>query len=492
MEHVDVLIVGAGLSGIGAGVHLQRECPGKRYAILEARDAIGGTWDLFRYPGIRSDSDMYTLGYDFKPWRDGKAIADGPAILSYIRQTAKDHGIESKIRFQHRVVRSEWSSADAKWTVTVACGPDHVTKTLSCSFLYMCAGYYNYAQGYLPDFEGVEHFKGRLVHPQKWDASIEYAGKRVVVIGSGATAVTLGPAMADTAAHVTMLQRTPSYVLSLPSQDVIANFLRRILPARTAYALTRWKNVFMAWLIFTLSRHAPGFVRKLLHMGARAELGRDYDLRHFTPPYKPWDQRLCMIPDADLFRAIRKGRVTMVTDEIERFTEGGIKLKSGRELQADLVIAATGLELQLVGGATFVVDGVEVDPPKTMVYKGMMLSDVPNFAFAVGYTNASWTLKCDLVTRYVCRLIGHMQASSLRYCVPRTRGAEVGAPIIDFSSSYIQRALDNLPKQGARTPWKLYQNYALDLVTLRYGSVEDAYMEFAGVAAVTPEAARAA
>ena len=482
VEHFDVIVVGAGLSGIGAGVHLQRECPGQTYAVLEARETIGGTWDLFRYPGIRSDSDMYTLGYDFKPWLEAKAIADGPAILNYIRQTAKEFGVDQHIRFQTRVVRALWSTPESRWTVTVEVGPSREPRTLTCGFLYMCAGYYDYDEGYLPDFPGVDQFVqggGRLVHPQKWDDSVDYNGKRVVVIGSGATAVTLGPAMAGKAAHVTMLQRTPSYIMTLPSRDVIADFLRKFLPEGAAYTITRWKNVFLSWLIFTLSRQAPDLVKRLMRGGVRAELGREYDLKHFTPPYKPWDQRLCLVPDADLFRSIRSGKVSMVTDHIDTFTEKGIRLKSGQELAADLVVSATGLKLQLVGGITLAVDGDEVDPPKALVYKGMMLSDVPNFAFAVGYTNASWTLKCDLVTRYMCRLVNHMKHRNLGHCVPRTRGASVGGPIIDFSSGYIQRALNLLPKQGAHTPWKLYQNYALDLLTLRYGSVQDRYMEFA-------------
>ena len=488
LEHFDVVIVGAGLSGIGAGVHLQTHSPGKTFAVLEARDAIGGTWDLFRYPGIRSDSDMYTLGYSFRPWKEGKAIADGASILNYIRQTAKDHGIDSKIRFNHRMTRAQWSTSESKWTVETERGPSRETVRFTCNFLFMCSGYYSYAEGFTPEFPGVERFKGQIVHPQKWNDAVNYAGKRVVIIGSGATAVTLAPSLTDKAAHVTMLQRSPSYILSLPSQDVIANFLRRILPAKLAYAITRWKNVTMAMLIFWLSRHKPAWVKGLVRKGVRAELGRSYDLRHFTPTYNPWDQRLCLVPDADLFKTIREGRVTMVTDQIETFTEKGIKLKSGAELEADLIVSATGLKLQLMGGAQLVVDGRAVDSGKSTVYKGMMLSDVPNFAFGVGYTNASWTLKVDLVSQYVCRLINHMDRRGYRQCMPRVKGDIGEQPLIDFSSGYIQRALDFLPKQGSRTPWKLYQNYALDLVTLKLGSLEDGAMEFSNPAVLAKAA----
>lgn len=482
IEHVDVLIVGAGLSGIGAGYHLQANCPNKSYAILEGRDCIGGTWDLFRYPGIRSDSDMYTLGYSFRPWKEAKAIADGPNILNYVRQTAKDNGIDQKIRFNHRVVRASWSSADAKWTVEVERGPSKEIVRLTCNFLNMCSGYYNYEQGYTPDFSGTERFKGRIVHPQKWTPDIDYAGKKVVVIGSGATAVTLVPTLANTAAHVTMLQRSPTYILSLPARDAIANGLRRILPAKIAYAITRWKNVLLAMLIYQLSRRWPELIKQMIRAGVKSQLPRGFDIdAHFKPRYNPWDQRLCLVPDGDLFQAISKGRASVVTDHIETFTEKGIRLKSGAELEADLIITATGLNLLALGGMQITVDGKAVELPKTMSYKGMMLSGVPNLALAVGYTNASWTLKCDLTCEYTCRLLNYMDKHDYRQCTPRNNDPTVvEEPFLDFTSSYVQRAIGNFPRQGSKTPWKLYQNYALDIMTLKFGSVDDGAMVFSG------------
>jgi monooxygenase len=485
VEHFDVLIVGAGLSGIGAASHLRMHCPGKSYAVLEARDRIGGTWDLFRYPGIRSDSDMFTLGYSFRPWTEAKAIADGPSILNYVRQTARDNGVEPNIRFNHRVVRASWSTADAKWTVEIERGAAREAARLSCNFLYMCSGYYSYEEGYTPDFPGAERFKGRIVHPQKWTPDVEYAGKRVVVIGSGATAVTLVPELARSAAHVAMLQRSPSYVVSLPSQDRIANALRRMLPSKIAYALSRWKNVLYGMFFYWLARSRPGIVKKLIRMGLRKELGRDYDLDpHFSPAYNPWDQRLCLVPDADLFKSVREGRASMVTDHIETFTEKGLKLRSGTELEADLVVTATGLKLVALGGMQIAVDGRSVELPQTLSYRGMMLSDVPSLAYAVGYTNASWTLKCDLVAGYVCRLLNHMDRHGYRQCTPRRTDPTVREqPLIDFSSGYVQRSIDKFPKQGSKLPWKLHQNYAFDLMTLKFGSVDDGAMEFAGARA---------
>ncbi|MBM3647921.1 MAG: NAD(P)/FAD-dependent oxidoreductase [Alphaproteobacteria bacterium] len=479
-EHFDVLIVGAGLSGIGAAWHLQDKCPGKSYAIVEARAASGGTWDLFRYPGVRSDSDMYTLGYAFRPWKDAKAIADGPSILSYIREVAADSGIDRHIRYRHRAVAAAWSSDRACWTVEIEHGPQREKTTITCSFLWMCSGYYDYAAGYTPDFPGVGRFKGRIVHPQKWSEEIDYRGKKVVVIGSGATAVTLVPAMAIKAAHVTMLQRSPTYVVARPAEDALANRLRRWLPLRLAYALTRWKNVLLGMYFYRLCKRRPDRAKSLILKGVRELMGPDYDVgRHFTPRYDPWDQRLCLVPDADLFRAIRGGRVAVVTDEIESFTETGIRLKSSGELPADLIVTATGLVLQLLGGMTIAVDGTAVDPADTLSYKGMMYSDVPNFAVVTGYTNASWTLKADLVCEYVCRLLVHMDRNGLRQCTPRVDDpAMERLPWVDFSSGYIQRAIDKFPKQGARPPWRLHQNYALDLVGLRFGSVQDKAMVF--------------
>jgi cation diffusion facilitator CzcD-associated flavoprotein CzcO len=475
-----VLIVGAGLSGIGAGYHLQANCPERSYAILEARDCIGGTWDLFRYPGIRSDSDMYTLGYSFRPWKQAKAIADGPSILSYVRSTASENGIDRKIRFHHRVGRAEWSSDDARWTITAQRSDTNEEVQISCSFLLMCSGYYRYDEGYTPELPGIERFQGRIVHPQHWTEDIDYAGKRAVVIGSGATAVTLVPAMAATAEHVTMLQRSPSYIISLPAEDRIANFLRRALPSKWAYAIVRWKNVLLTMLSFQLSRRRPALVKALLRKGQEKRLPPGFDVdTHFKPTYGPWDQRLCLVPDGDLFEAISSGRASIVTDQIETFTETGLRLASGAELEADLIVTATGLNMLAFGGMEIAVDGEDVELPQTMTYKGMMLSGVPNMALAFGYTNASWTLKCDLTCEYVCRLLNHMDSNGYGQCTPRNRDPSIGEePFIDLTSGYVKRAIEKFPKQGSRAPWRLYQNYALDVISLRFGSIEDEALEF--------------
>lgn len=479
LEHFDVLIVGAGISGIGAGYHLQANCPGKTYAILEGRADMGGTWDLFRYPGIRSDSDMYTLGYSFKPWTQAKAIADGPAILNYLRETAKEYGIDRKIRFHHQVKSASWSTQDAQWTVVAERGPEKEIVRLTCNFLFMCSGYYNYAEGYTPDFPGAERFKGRIAHPQKWTDDIDYAGKRVIVIGSGATAVTLVPEMAKTAAHVTMLQRSPTYVVSRPAEDGVANWLRRYLPAKLAYGITRWKNVLFGMYFFRLSRKKPEQVKKFIVNQVSEQLGADYAAKHFTPSYNPWDQRLCLVPNGDLFEAIKSKRASVVTDHIDTFTEDGIKLKSGEELKADVIVTATGLNLQVLSDLQITVDGKPVDLSKTLNYKGMMYSDVPNLASSFGYTNASWTLKCDLTCEYVCRLLNHMDKTDNRQCTPHNSDPTVTEePWIDFSSGYVQRSLAKFPKQGSKAPWKLYQNYALDIVSLKFGSIEDGAMKF--------------
>jgi monooxygenase len=479
-EHVDVLIVGAGLSGIGAGYHLQSECPNKSYVILEGREAIGGTWDLFRYPGIRSDSDMYTLGYSFKPWEDAKSIADGPSILEYVRSTAKDYGIDRHIRFRHKVKRASWSTADARWTVEAERTDTGEIARFTASFLFVCSGYYSYDAGYTPEFPGIDRFAGKVVHPQKWTEDIDYAGKKVVVIGSGATAVTLVPALAEKAAHVVMLQRSPTYVLSLPGEDALANAMRRYLPSMVAYNITRWKNVLLGMLIFQLSRKAPKLIKMLIRAGVVAQLPKGYDVdKHFKPSYNPWDQRMCLVPDADLFRSIRKGMASVVTDHIDTFTEKGIKLKSGEELEADLIVTATGLDLLAAGGIQLAVDGEAVELAKTMGYKGMMLSGVPNFASAMGYTNASWTLKADLTCEYVCRVLNYMEKRGYDQVVPKNDDPTIQpVPFIDFSSGYIQRAIDKFPKQGSRSPWKLHQNYALDIVALRFGTLEDGALQF--------------
>jgi monooxygenase len=479
-EHLDVLIVGAGLSGIGAAHHLQERCPDRSYAIFEARADLGGTWDLFRYPGIRSDSDMHTLGYRFRPWTEAKSIADGESILRYVRATAREGGIEGKIRFHHRVVDVEWRSAEARWTVSAERADGGDTVTVTCDFLFMCSGYYRYEEGYTPDFPGVERFGGTVVHPQHWPEGLDYAGKRVVVIGSGATAVTLVPVLAERAAQVTMLQRSPTYVVSMPGEDGLAKALRRFLPDRVAYPVVRWKNVLLQMFSYRLSRRRPALMRKLIRRGLIKELPPGYDVdTHFNPAYNPWDQRLCLVPDADLFRSISSGKAAIVTDRIATFAEGGIELESGQRLEADLVVTATGLNLQFLGGARLAVDGAEPDLARAFTYKGMMLSDVPNFAFTLGYTNASWTLKADLAAEYVCRLLNHMRAGGYEVCMPQVSDPAVTEePLLDFTSGYVLRSLAELPKQGSKEPWRLKQNYPLDLRTLRYGPVEDGAMRF--------------
>ncbi len=477
-EHVDVLIVGAGLSGIGAAYHIQAAFPHRSYTILESRDAIGGTWDLFRYPGVRSDSDMHTLGYRFRPWTQAKAIADGPSILSYVRDTAAEAGIDRHIRFGHRVQRAEWSTVDSQWTVDAV--HDGRPVRLTASFLYLCTGYYRYDAGYLPEFPGIERFRGTVVHPQRWPEDLDYADRKVVVIGSGATAVTLVPAMTDKAAHVTMLQRSPTYILSVPAEDPIANGLRRVLGPRAAYPIVRWKNVAIATLIYKLSRRRPAMIRSFLRKGAVKQLPSGYDVdTHFKPRYQPWDQRLCLVPDGDLFAAIRAGRASVVTGQIAGFTETGVRLDSGAELDADILVTATGLKLLVIGGIQLVVDGRDIKLPETMAYKGMMLSGVPNFAFTIGYTNASWTLKADLVSAYVVRLLRYMDAHGYDACVPVNDDPSVTEqPLLDFAAGYVQRSIHEFPKAGSRPPWHLGMSYAHDVVKLRYGRIDDGAMRF--------------
>ncbi|HST69106.1 MAG TPA: NAD(P)/FAD-dependent oxidoreductase [Solirubrobacterales bacterium] len=486
-EHVNVLIVGAGLSGIGAAVHLQKNCPGKSYAILESREAIGGTWDLFRYPGIRSDSDMFTLGYSFKPWRDEDSIAPGDKIRNYISETAREYGVEDKIRFGHKVLAAEWSSEEARWTVRAERGGEVVE--LTCDFFYGCTGYYRYDEGFTPEFEGRERFAGEIIHPQHWPEDLDYRGKRVVVIGSGATAVTLIPAMAPEAEHITMLQRSPGYVVTPPGKDPIANVLRRILPAKAAYGIVRWKNVLLQMAFYQLSRRAPRLARKLIRRGVERQLPAGYDVdRHFEPKYNPWDERVCLVPGGDLFEALRSGKADVVTDHIDTFTEKGLKLTSGRELEADVIITATGLNLLVLGGIEITVDGERKEFRDLVGYKGMMFNGVPNMALALGYTNASFTLKCDLVSQYICRLLNHMDAHGYRVAVPRDPGPSVPREsFIDLKSGYVLRSLDQLPKQGTRHPWRLHQNYAADIRLLKHGPVDDE-MEFSrgGAAAGRP------
>ncbi len=477
-EDYDVIIVGAGLSGIGAGVHLRQQCPNKTFAILEARDAIGGTWDLFRYPGIRSDSDMHTLGYNFKPWKNPKAIADGPSIRAYVQEAAAEYGIIPHIRFRHSVCRVSWSSEDALWTVEVE--HDGRAVSFTARYLLMCAGYYRYSSGYTPEFAGVSRFKGKLIHPQLWPEDLDYAGKRVVVIGSGATAVTLVPAMADQAGHVTMLQRSPTYMVSLPAIDVVANWLRRHLPLSLAYRLTRWKNILFQLFFFNLARAFPERTKKRLLDLIREQVGPEYDLAtHFTPRYNPWDERLCLVPDHDFFEVINSGKVSIVTDRIDTFTETGLKLQSGRELEADIIITATGLELQFAGGAELTVDGRPIDIGKTVLYKGLMFSGVPNLASVFGYTNASWTLRADLLAEYFCRLINFMDTHG--YLQVRPKEPDPSMPVKPFGnlkSGYFKRAADRLPRQGVEGSWRNPQNYAFDIFRFRFGAIEDDVLEF--------------
>lgn len=482
-EYFDVLIVGAGISGIGSAWHLQHQCPGKSYAILEARAALGGTWDLFRYPGVRSDSDMYTLGYRFKPWRDGKAIADGPSILRYLEETSNENGIGARIRYRHRVKSARWSGHDACWTVTAHDEATGRTVKVRCGFLLMCAGYYSYARGYLPEFRGRERFAGRIVHPQFWPGDLDYRGKRVIVIGSGATAVTLVPEMAREAAHVVMLQRSPTYMVSMPDTDRIANLLRQILPQSWAYALTRWKNIRFQQFVYRQTRTAPDKIRHKLLKLARKELGPDCDFEtNFVPAYMPWDQRLCLVPNADFFHAVRDGDASVVTDTIDTFTERGLLLESGRELEADIVVTATGLELCVLGDAEISVDDETVRIADTWSYKSMMFSGVPNLISTFGYINASWTLKADLTAEYACRVINHMDETGATMCVPTLRPADRDMPALDwirdFSSGYIRRRMHLLPKQGDRWPWMNTQDYLADRRKLREEAVDDGVLVF--------------
>jgi len=481
-EHFDVLIVGAGLSGIGAGYHLGASCPDRSYVILEGRDAIGGTWDLFRYPGIRSDSDMYTLGYAFKPWREAKAIADGPSILKYVRDTAAEHGVDRHIRYGHKVKRADWSTDDACWTIEAEAGGE--SRRFTASFLFLCGGYYSYDGGYTPEYPGRERFQGAFVHPQQWPEGLDYAGKKVVVIGSGATAVTLVPEMAKTAASVTMLQRSPTYVVSRPAEDAAANWLRKWLPAKLAYDLVRARNVLGGMYFFKLAREKPAAVKATLLKMVREQLGPDYDVeKHFTPTYNPWDQRLCLVPDADMFEQIKAGRAQVVTDQIETFTETGIQLASGETLEADVVVSATGLVLKVWNGLQISVDDRRVEPGRTLGYKGIMYEGVPNMASAFGYTNASWTLKCDLTCEYVCRVLTHMKKTGMRQAMATNADGDLPtAPWLDFSSGYVRRAMQSWPKQGERPPWRLDQNYAKDLLNLRYSKLEDGVLRFSNPA----------
>ena len=476
MQHTDVLIIGAGISGISSAHHLQQNCPEKSFEILEARNDIGGTWDLFRYPGIRSDSDMYTLGFSFRPWRDPKAIADAPSIMEYLRGAVEDGQLEEKINFGKKVVNAAWSTPDARWHLTIEDQANGDTEMRSCSFLHMCAGYYNYDQGYAPEFPEQEAFEGQILHPQFWPEDLDYDGKKVVVIGSGATAVTLVPSMAEKAKHVTMLQRSPTYIVARPAEDALANFVRRWLPPRLAYGITRWRNVLMGRLFFWYCRRFPDRAKNLLLKGLDEEVPKGFDVeKRLTPNYNPWDQRLCLAPDGDFFSALRRGKSDIVTDHIERFTKNGIELKSGETLEADIIVSATGLDLNFFGNMGLSVDNQEIVPGDLLNYKGMMFSGLPNLASSFGYTNASWTLRCDLTSSYVCRLLKHMDKKGYTIATPTVDTSKVEPEsLLDFSSGYVVRKSAELPKQGSEAPWRMYQNYVTDVFSINFGSVEDA------------------
>lgn len=475
---LDVLIIGAGLSGIGAARHLQKHCPEKHWRIWEARNAIGGTWDIFRYPGVRSDSDMHTLGYAFKPWRGTQAMADGPSILHYIREAAEETAVTRQIDFQHRVVRADWSSDAACWRVTASLA-DGSTVMQETRFLYMCGGYYSYAQGHQPPFEGQAHFQGTMVYPQFWPEGLSYAGKQVVVIGSGATAVTIVPAMAEDAAHVTMLQRSPSYIVTRPAHDTLGVWLDRWLPFDAGHRWVRWRNILQGIFYFQLARRYPAFFKQYLIRMVQKAVGKDHNVAtHFTPHYNPWDQRVCAVPDGDLFKQIRRGKASVVTGQIARFETNGIRLQDGRFLTADMVVAATGLQLNVLADVAFQVDGTPFVAGDALAYKGMMLSDLPNVFVAFGYTNASWTLKADLTARYVCRLFKYMDRHGYRQVLAGHDPTQTTQAFLDFTSGYVQRASALLPKQGAASPWRVHQNYVMDVLALRFGQFKDGVLRF--------------
>ncbi|SDY51398.1 Predicted flavoprotein CzcO associated with the cation diffusion facilitator CzcD [Saccharopolyspora shandongensis] len=480
VEHVDVLIVGAGVSGVGAACHLQKYCPATTFTILEGREAIGGTWDLFRYPGIRSDSDMSTLGYSFRPWDRAKSIAGGAEIRSYVADTAAEHGVDRHIRFGHRVIDANWSSDDARWTVRARRASDGEEVEITCSFLFSCTGYYDYEQGFTPDFRGIDRFSGQVVHPQLWPEDLDYAGKRVVVIGSGATAVTLVPAMAETAGHVTMLQRSPTYLVSRPGTDPFAVRMRRSVSGSLAHPLVRWKSIATNFYAYQKARRAPERTKALLRNGVEMQLPDGYDIdTHFTPRYNPWDQRLCLVPDGDFFTAVREGRASVVTDHIHAISDTGIALRSGDFLEADVIVTATGLNMLAVGGMHLTVDGTKVNIPEAVAYKGMMLSEVPNFAFTIGYINSSWTLRAELVARYVCHLLNHMRRRGLRTCMPLRPKTAGRAPLFNLTSGYAQRGDAVMPKQGGAAPWRMHHNFLREwLFTLRRTKVHDSGVRF--------------
>jgi cation diffusion facilitator CzcD-associated flavoprotein CzcO len=479
-NHFNVIVVGAGISGIGAGYYLQKKCPNKSFVILEGRDNIGGTWDLFRYPGIRSDSDMNTMGFRFKPWMGVKSIADGPSILSYLHETVKENDLNKKIHFNQWVNEASWSSRDSQWTVQVENKKTQELQDFTCDFLFLCGGYYNYEEGYTPHFAGRENFLGQIIHPQKWPKNLDYKNKKVVVIGSGATAVTIIPTMAEEAAHVTMLQRSPTYFLSAPDEDPVGNFLRKFISSKLTYKLVRWKNIRFQWWFFQKCRKFPKKVKEFLIKQVREELGPNYDIEtHFTPKYNPWEQRMCLVPNGDFFNAINAGKASVITDHIDRFTKKGIKLKSGGEVEADLIVTATGLNLEVCNGIKLEVDNNEVDISKTMTYKGMMFSDVPNLVATFGYTNASWTLRADLTSEYVCRLLNFMDKKRYANCCPRTaEHVEPDGDWLDFTSGYVKRSMHKFPKQGSRDPWRNTQNFPKDVLAIRWGNIDNKELKF--------------
>lgn len=486
---VDVLIIGAGLSGIGAAIHIKKQCPSKSFAILEARKAIGGTWDLFRYPGIRSDSDMYTLGYNFKPWTHPKPIADGEDIRNYIRDAATENQVDSAIRFEHRVVSMNWSSESSSWTIHIEKGEQAEPVCIQAKYVICGVGYYRYDQGLTPDFKDRDRFKGQVIHPQQWPENLDYSGKKVVVIGSGATAVTLVPAMTDKAAHVTMLQRSPTYVMSLPQQDRLINLLRKIFPEQTVYRIVRTRNILMALGFYKACQRFPNVMRKLLLGQIKKMLGDSFDMQHFNPKYNPWDQRLCAVPDGDIFEALKRGKASIVTDHIERFTEDGIQLKSGQTLEADLIITATGLDVQLLGGIDLTMDNEPVDFSTKHYYKGAMIEDVPNMAMIFGYTNSSWTLKADLISSYFCKVINFMDKKGYTQCTPKDNGRiKKSEPFLNLTSSYVQRVINRIPKQGDKRPWRLYQNFIKDYAAFKFSKVNDDVLTFSNSGTTTQQA----